>query len=320
MTNIKDVAKQCGVSIATVSRAFDKGSAINADTRERILKYCAEINFRPNIVARGLKRSKTQTVGIIIPSIDNYFYMGLLKYVEAELFRHGYRTLVSFIQHGVSEERDCLESMYDFHVEGLILSPRSRINEELLRDFSSSAAIMQLFTAPYEEYDSVIMDDEDGVKQAVLHLLDKGHRRILYLGGDPRVSGYFAAYGEYGLECDSSLVVREKNISPDAAAVLIKQKAPSAVLAVARNAESAWLGIKQLGLSIPGDISFIAYDDINWMKMLGVTAVSHPLEDIAGAVCRRLIVLLEARERQAAERVVLKSVLTHRESVGDIII
>ena len=132
------------------------------------------------------------------------------------------------------------------------------------------------------------------------------------------MSGYFAAYGEHGLECDSSLVVREKYLSPEATAVLIKEKAPSAVLAVARNAESAWLGIKQLGLSIPRDISFIAYDDINWMKMLGITAVSHPLEDIAGAVCRRLIVLLEARERQAAEKVVLKSVLTHRESVGDI--
>ena len=126
MINMKDLAKACGVSVATVSRVINADPAVKPATKEKVMAAAERLGFSPNLAARSLKLSKSRTVGIIIPSINNYFYIDILKYIEAELRKRGYRLLVSFIYHGVTEERDALEAMSSARLEALIIFPRTR--------------------------------------------------------------------------------------------------------------------------------------------------------------------------------------------------
>lgn len=316
MTNIMDVARTCGVSIATVSRAFNKDSVIKTETRIKILETAESMGYTPNMVARGLKRSKSQTVGIIIPSIDNYFYIDALKYIEIELQKRGYRLIVSFIFHGVTEERDALEAMSSARLEALIIFPRSRINEEYIKKLSVQSKIIQLFTAPYDEYDSLVIDDVYGIESAVRYLIDRGHRRILYIGGDSRVKGYENVFAERGIQYDPALISLEWLLDEQKISGIIKSTGPTAVIAVARQAEAVWCALNHMKAVIPEDISFIANDDVNWVKMFGITSVSHPLEEIAARLIERLFFIIS--NESEPQKITICPFITERSSVKSI--
>ena len=294
MCTIKDVAKACGVSTATVSRAYDENAVIKEKTRELILKTAGDMGYVPNIVARGLKTSKSQMVGIIIPSVRNSFYLDLLKYIEMELHKHNYRLMVIFLQHGIIEERDALETMVYSKVEALIIFPRTRINGDYIHKISEHIKIIQLFTAPYEEYGSVIMNDRLGVEIAVDYLFYMGHTRILYIGGDIRVEGLYNAYNKRGIAVDYRMVSLDWITDIDLIIDIINNTAPTAVLAVANQAASAWKALKKMSANIPEDISFIAYDDVNWVQICDVTAIAHPLINIAKTLIEDLIEMIKS--------------------------
>lgn len=244
------------------------------------------MGYRPNLMARGLKNARTQTVGIIIPSIDNYFYLDILKYIELSLHSRGYRLLVSFIQYGGYDEKAALSTMRDSHVDALIFSPRNTDNRALVEDMQKEMFVMQLFTAPYEEISSLVMDDVYGAELGTSHLLSLGCRKILYVGGDNRVEGYYNALKKAGIEPDDALVSLDWSITSDAVREKIVTLNPDAVMAVARQAETAWCAITSLRKEkgIAWDIPFIAYDDVNWVRMFDITAVAHPLAEIADFV------------------------------------
>ncbi len=313
MTNITDVARMCGVSIATVSRAFSKDSVIKQETRIKILTAAESMGYTPNMVARGLKRSRSQTVGIIIPSIDNYFYIDALKYIEIELQKRGYRLIVSFIYHGVTEERDALEAMSSARLEALILFPRSRINEDYIKKLSIHTKIIQLFTAPYDGYDSLVTDDIYGTEIAARYLTERGHRRILYIGGDARVKGYENALAEQNIAFDPALVSLEWLLDEKILSDMIRSAQPTAVISVARQAEAAWRALSRMKIPVPDSLSFIAYDDVNWVKMLNITAVSHPLEEIASTLIERLFYIIGCESEP--QKITVRPFITERESV-----
>jgi len=294
MYTIKDVAKACGVSTATVSRAYDENAVIKEKTREFILKSAGEMGYVPNIVARGLKTSKSQMVGIIIPSVRNSFYLDLLKYIEMELYKHNYRLMVIFLQHGVIEERDALETMVYSKVEALIIFPRTKINSDYIKKISENIKIIQLFTAPYDEYGSVIVNDKLGVETAVEYLFSMGHTRILYIGGDIRVEGLYTAYNKHNIAIDHSMISLDWVTDTDVIIDMINSTGSTAILAVANQAAAAWKALKKMDVSIPEDISFIAYDDVNWVQICDVTAIAHPLVNIAEILIENLFEIIQS--------------------------
>ena len=306
MITIKDVAKECGVSIATVSRAFTADAVIKADTRRFVIETAERLGYRPNILARGLKNSRTQMVGMIIPSIDNHFYLDVLKYIECELHNHGYRLTVSFIQYGVYDEKDALATIEDSHVDVLIFSPRNTDNRDTIMRMNKNIQMLQLFTAPYNEIPGILMDDEYGTGIATEHLISRGYKRILYVGGDERIEGYYATLAKAGIAVDNSLVSLNWGITDDEAADLIKRTSPSAILGVARQAETAWRALTSLKKNTT--IPFVAYDDVNWVKILDITAVSHPLEEIAQTVVNYIM------KNETDVRKIIKPYLSERSS------
>jgi len=312
MYTIKDIAKACGVSTATVSRAYDKNAVIKEKTREYILKTANEMGYFPNIVARGLKTSKSQIVGIIIPSVQNSFYLDLLKHIEIELHKHNYRLMVIFLQHGVIEERDALETMVYSKVEALIIFPRTRINENYIKEISERIKVIQLFTAPYDEYGSLIMNDKLGVETAVEYLFSMGHKRILYIGGDIRVEGLYNAYNKHGIAMDHNMISLDWLTDIDSIIDIINNTNPTAILAVANQAAAAWKALIKMFVKIPDYISFIAYDDVNWVQICNVTAIAHPLANIAETLIGNLIELIKSGNKN---KVIIDPYIIERNTV-----
>jgi len=312
MYTIKEVAKACGVSKSTVSRAYDKNSVIKEKTREYILNTANEMGYVPNIVARGLKTSKSHMVGIIIPSVENTFYLDLLKYIEMELHRHNYRLMVIFLQQGITEERGALETMVYSKVDAIIILTDTRINSDYIEKISGRIKIIQLFAAPYDEYGSVVMNDVFGVEIAVEHLFSMGHTRILYTGGDNRVKGLYNAYNKYGMTVDRSMISLNWAADIDMITDMIKNTNPTAVLAIANQSTTAWKALKKMSLNIPEDISFIAYDDVNWVQMCDVTAIAHPLINIAKTLIESLIELLKS---DSINKIILDPYIIERNTV-----
>lgn len=318
--SIKDVARECNVSIATVSRAFNQNSIISEQTRKLILSKAEEMCYVPNIVARGLKRSKSQTIGIVIPSINNAFYIEVLKYLQIELQKRGYHLIVNFMQKDVVSEKSAIEALMYSRPETIIFFPRTRETESYINNISKNTKIIQLFSAPYNEFCSVLVDDALGVKMAVDYLINKGHSKILYVGNeaDPRVKGYYEAFGSRDKKPEEELILLNKSISSDEVQKAIIKYKPTAVLAIGSLSDIAFQALVNSGLNIPKDISFIVFDDVRWARIFSITAISHPFDKIVSNIIELIFNPTIDNVSLKVEKIIIPPILVERTSVIDI--
>lgn len=313
MVTLKDIAKSCGVSVSTASRAFDDSSAISQPVRQRILRCAEELGYTPNLIARSLQSRQTMSIAFVIPSLDNAFYIEVLRYLEVILHRYGYRLIVSFIHDGVSTERDCLELAAAAQVDGIIFIPNDRRNQRYVHTLHRNIPMIQLFHAPYEMLDSVVVDDDQGAHDGASYLLERNHRRLLFLCSDARIKGFLQALAEAHVPEEDHLVLPCQTPT-DVLCQTIRSFQPTAIFSVAEGNETAWSAVQKLGLSIPGDISMIAYDNTKWVNLIGLTAVAHDLEHIASTVVTQLLKRLDG-DRAPAQHLVLSPFIVKRNSV-----
>ncbi len=317
MTTIRDLAKSCGVSVATVSRAFSPDGKINAATRERILKKAAELQYVPNTIARSLRSRRTGSVGILVPEITNSFYYTVIRQMGILYREKGYHLVIAFCQNDVLPERDMIEKMAACRVDALIFSPGSRESERTLHRCFPKGNVLQLFRKSYEEYPSLIIDDIGGTAEATEYLIARGHRRILYCGEPLRSPGYTGTMKRHGLPTEG-LFFPDPFLTEEKAAALLTEARPTAVLAIATCSGKIISALQRLGLRVPEEISLIAYDDVEWTGMLGITTVSHPLDRIAAGSAELLLDGLDGERRLPAEHRMISPFLTVRSSVCDL--
>lgn len=320
MYTIKDIAKACGVSIATASRAFSPGSNIADKTREKILKQAEEWGYHPDPIARGLKRSRTQMIGVLIPSYANEVYLRQVQAIEMCLREADYRLLVGFQNEDAVSERESLENMRLAPIDALIYTPQDVSNNDIIAKLRRRIPLLQLYRSHDAATSGILVDDIAGTERAVCALLEKGHRRIGFIGGGHRVRGYWNALQKYGIEPDPALVSLDWNITEaevsDFILNAIRYHGMTAVLAVAHPAQLAWKCILGLSIPVPEKLSFIMYDEVTWAEMFSLTTVTHPIEDIALLCRKRLFSLLEDPEDTGVDTVIPS--LTLRDSVRDI--
>ena len=314
MTTIQDLALACGVSIATVSRAFAKDGKIKPSTREAILKCAEEMHYVPNSIAKSLQQKQTNTVGLIIPEITNSFYSSVIQRLEWKYRENGYRFIIGFYQPGISTEADIISDMHSYRVDALIFSPSDRASETVLKNCFSTQNILQLFNAPYPEYDSLTIDDVRGIEMATEYLISKGHRKILYFGHPERVEGYVRTMAAHGL---SPLTDRMTDIdlTPDALQAHIRTAKPTAILTVAKYSEKMVSLLNRMGMRSPDDISLIVYDDVDWTKMLDITTVAHPLDELAEVSLQMLLPRLRGEDSTPPHH---RSLLPHLKYRGSV--
>ncbi|MFM8424366.1 MAG: LacI family DNA-binding transcriptional regulator, partial [Chloroflexota bacterium] len=128
MTSIKDVAKAAGVSTATVSRVLANNAPIKPETRDRVLKAVADLNYRPNLIARSLRAQKSAKIGLVVSDIRNPFFTAIGRAVEDAAYEQGYSVLMCNTDENPEKEELYLNLLYDENVAGVIFSPTHQFN------------------------------------------------------------------------------------------------------------------------------------------------------------------------------------------------
>ena len=273
---MKDIAKELGVSVATVSRALKDSSRISQEQRQRIQQYAREHNFTPNVLAESLRHSRVQpmkVIGVIVPELVHYYFMTILKGIEEEAEARGYRVMVA--QSGEQYEREVrlCRSFYENKVCGIIVSQAKDTHQyEHFQRLIDSGVPLVFYDRICTGVNAsrVVVDDYMGAFNAVSHLIQTGCRRIAYFGAQMnleiaknRFNGYKDALLKHGLPFDERLT---RFCDNRADAELMTPELfegdyyPDAFFAV--NDDTA-IGIlytvKRMGLRVPEDISICGF-------------------------------------------------------------
>jgi DNA-binding LacI/PurR family transcriptional regulator len=322
MSTIRDIAKQANVSVATVSRAFQENSRISPDTRDAILAIAASSNYRPNSNKRVVK-SDNKLIGMIVSSAENPFYTKVIQSLEPHLRKLGYHIIFAYSNERPDQEAEAFRLLLSMHVSSIIFTPTS-VNESLIAMAQKQGIpVLQLYRNAYPNVNSIVMNDGYGGFIATNHLLQYGHRRILLITLNTtipplREPGYSRALREAGMDVSGELILKlpfHNNQSSLIGEKISKLK-PTAIIAVTNAvALDSLRACQQLNLSVPSDISLVVYDDFPWMSLLGITAVSHPIDDIVDAINKSIDNLLH-NKATAPINVTIDPFLITRNSVA----
>jgi LacI family transcriptional regulator len=297
---IRDVARAAGVSKSTVSNVIRGAGKTSAETRERVLAAIADVGYRPNAIARSLVRRRTTTVGILVGDLANPFYSELAKLVEQRLTAEGYATMICNTDGHAASEQARIESLLEHRAAGIVMLQFS--GEWPLADELRAQRIPLVVVSCWEDGgDCVAVDDAAGVRLAVEHLLQLGHRRIAYLSSglvepntdQARLAGYRGALREAGVAVADELIVRweepaylssDREIVLQAERLLTGPARPTAFV-VSNDLVAIDLveTLEQMGLAVPGAVSVVGFDDIALagLARVSLTTVAQPREALA---------------------------------------
>jgi LacI family transcriptional regulator len=302
---LSDVALKAGVSMMTVSRVINNKGKVKPQTREQVLKIAAEIGYRPNYIARSLATKRSTTIGLVVPDITNPFFSEIAKGIEDEAYRLGYNVFLCNFEENPEREIEALTSLAEKQVDGIVLCSSRQNNKQLyhsLRLFKQVVLINRQLPKPANNTQSLVLDDFNGAKLAVEHLLRHERKRIVLLSGPKRShsavqkqQGFLAALKKHNLPYDPEQI---KHCLPtmmcgkDTMSMLLKND-PAIDAVLAFNdllAIGAMLACQEFGKTIPQELEIIGFDDIPLSKLItpGITTLTYPKKEI-GAIAMQII-------------------------------
>ncbi len=341
---LADIAALAAVTPMTVSRVMNSSGYVHVKTRERVLRVAREMNYRRNGLARGLKRQRTETIGLVIGDIANPFAAELSRGVREVLDQHGYTLFLCISEHTAKEDVQAFDSLADHRADGIIVATRaSKSGNERLAELIDSGIPVSLIGRDFRHphADLVTADNLRGGYDATRHLIERGHRRIGFIGvsltkspGLKRFQGYLEALQENGLPVEDRLIVggsgtsdqmpgystEEMGFAGMIKLLALKQR-PSAVFA--RNdytAMGALNAIKQAGLRIPEDMALVGYDDIPLASHTSptLTTVRQPTREQGRVAADFLLRRVEGDREQPRAEKTFQCELIVRESTNQI--
>lgn len=332
-STLRDVAEAAGVHPATASRALNPATRglVNAETARRVIKVAESLGYRPNPIARGLKTSKSSTIGLVIPDLTNPLFPPIVRGIEEVLDGAGYSGLLVNTDNDPDRERTQVESLRSRQVEGLIIAT-AHLQHPLLEQLQREGVPMVMVNRRPANVDvsSVTADDAAGVELAVDHLALLGHRRIAHLAGPEttstgvnRARAYRGAIRDLGLDDDPALIRTCSYWSEDAGATALRQLYDDGVdfTAIVAGNDLIALGcydvFAERGLSCPDDISVIGFNDMPFLDKLRppLTTIAIPHHQL-GTEAARLLLDTVAEPGRAARSVLLPPSLVVRGSTA----
>ncbi len=327
---IKDVAKRAGVSIATVSKMINGGNVLE-DNRIAIEQAIEELHYRVNTVARGMKTRRSMTVGVLIPSLADYYGVSVLSSIDRELYQRGYSTIIcDYDETDPDGARNKLEFLMNKQVDGIIMQPINVRNKDLTRLESEETPIVFIDVGVEGSgYDSVTIDNEGIAFEVTDHLIRNGHKRIgLFVGApgvrttDDRVEGYKRAIQTAGLEYDSQLIsiidIAEESGYFGMRNLLALLNPPTAVFAAGHDLTLGALRyLNESGKRIPEDISFVGFEtqDIARIYHPKLTIGLQPIMEIGRTAAEFLCERMTGDYIKDARDIRLKAAIEHGASV-----
>lgn len=333
---LSDLAEQLGISTATVSRALKDYPDISAETKRKVNALAKELNYRPNTLAAGLRKSETRIIGVIIPEIVNHFFSKVIKGIMEVAYREGYNVMLCQSDEDYDKEVKDASALLSSRVDGLMVSIGNHTHDFThLKEFLLAEVPLVLFdktTPELENCSRVIVDDYAGAFQAVEHLIEQGCKRIAHLGGSfeaytfqNRLNGYKDALAKHGLPFDENLVFQCEQLTFQVArdhADLLAKITPriDGLFAVTDlMAIGGMKGLKANGFNIPEDVKVMGFS--NWIiaeamdpSLSSVKQPGYEMGKIATEILLKEIKDQKADKKIVYEQVVLQTGLEIRES------
>ena len=317
---IGEIAKELGISSASVSRALNDRPGVGDELRERILAKARELNYIPNVMARGLATSQTFSVGFFIrekpglPAQSDPFYSEILHGAEQVTSRTDYQVTIATLTDGIVARPGEFRFVREKRIDAMILAGPDIPADFIMAMLQTRMPVLlvdnRLVNTPVNCVNS---DNEGGAYQAARHLLSLGHRAIGALAGPPswsstaqRVNGYRRAMAESGLELHVVHVDRTTIESGEAAYRRLMSRHPDVTALVAINdamAIGAIRAAKANGLRVPDDLSVVGFDDIAWATVSDppLTTAHIPKQQMGKEAVLRLMSLLNDPELLPSE-------------------
>ncbi|MDJ1653803.1 HTH-type transcriptional regulator GalS [Raoultella sp. Ech2A] len=296
MITIRDVARQAGVSVATVSRVLNNSALVSPDTRESVMKAVTQLGYRPNANAQALATQVSDTIGVVVMDVSDAFFGALVKAVDTVAQQHQKYVLIGNSYHEAEKERNAIEVLIRQRCSALIVHSKALSDEEL-GDFMQHIPGMVLINriVPGYAHRCVGLDNVSGALMATRMLLNHGHQRIGYLSSNHgieddslRREGWFRALQEQSIIAPDSWV---GSGSPDmqggeAAMVELLGRNLGLTAVFAYNdsmAAGALTTLKDNGIIVPQHLSLIGFDDIPISRYTDpqLTTVRYPIMSMA---------------------------------------
>jgi len=293
---IHDIARELNTTASTVSRALQDHPRISKSMKDAVLELAQKLNYQPNSIASSLRKGRGNTIGIIIPHINRYFFSSVIRGIEDVAYGAGYNVLICQSYDSYDREKAIVETLINGKVDGLVVSLAS--GTEDLKHFhlvqSKGLPLIFFDRVPVNmEVNKVEIDDFAGAFKAVEHLISQGCNRIAYFSGPRHVSiyhnryeGYKAAILKNNLSFDESLIFEgaiTRDAGEKAALEISKMKPlPDGIFSSGDfSAMGAVLKLKELGIKIPQQIAVVGFANEPYGDMIepGLSSVDqHSIE------------------------------------------
>jgi len=330
--NLEQIAKLVGVSRSTVSRVINNDPNVSRATREKVMEVVHRLNYQPNAAARGLAAGRTRVLGLVIPAgvsalfTDPYFPL-LIQGVSSACNAHDYSVML-WLAEREYERRTIRQIMHSGLIDGVIVS--SMLVDDPVVEALGEGDLPFLLVGRHptdSRISYVDVDNQNGAREAVMHLLRLGRRRVATITGPQttivgidRLEGYVAALRARGMSLDTSLIV-ESDFSEDGGYVAMQQLLPRPLDAVFAASDSLAVGalraIREAGHRVPEDIALVGFDDMPFSVRTDppLTTVRQPIYR-TGAVAAETLIDLTGHPGSPPRRISLSTELVIRTSCG----
>jgi DNA-binding LacI/PurR family transcriptional regulator len=329
IASIRDVAKRANVSISTVSRVISKKIPVDEQTQKRVRTAINELNYRPNLIASGLRSKSGKSIGLLVPMIQNPFFMVLIDHIDRCVISRGYNLLLYNTHSDLDFEKQILDNLLRRHVDGIIFS--------LVSDESRAVELLTAVEVPVVMLDrvradtrlmSVVLDNRKAGEIAAEHLIDLGHRSFACLSGPTkirlcaeRLAGFTETLSRRGIgPANCQVLLGDFSLeSGIAAAQRLLQTRPAVTAVWAHSdlmAAGLLKGFQQAGVMVPAEVSVMGMDDAFVPEIVNpsLTTIAQPIGEMAQ---RAVEMILEMKGSSRAQReVLLNPHLVVRESTG----
>ena len=324
---ILDVAAEAGVSKSLVSLVMRGSDRVSSNSRNAVLDAAKKLGYRPNAAARTMVRKRSLVVGVMVSDLHNPFYAEVIDGIYAAVIGAGYQVILTTGNRAQEKESLAVATLLEMRVDGLILTSPVMGGEAAIEPSRIVPTVIIGQATRAKGFDSVTNDDRHGSEMVVDHLVELGHRHIAHIDGGAhggarsRRTGYVKAMRRHGLENEIQAVRGSFTEEGGRSGILQLLSGPVLPSAVFVANDLAAIGVLRVldaeGLSVPGDISVVGYDNTTLAvsRRLGLTTVDQPRFDM-GRVGAELVFQRLVQGRVTARNVVLEPKLVVRESTG----
>ncbi|WP_188150807.1 LacI family DNA-binding transcriptional regulator [Teredinibacter waterburyi] len=315
MSNIREVARIAGVSVATVSRTLSHPDKVSEASKKKVMEAIEQVKYRPNMLARNFRSARAYSLVVLVPDIANPFFALVIRSIEQQAQKKGYSVLLGDTQDSHAREQDYIRLVETRLADGVIqLRPQW---DQTSDQQSMNFPYLHLCATESTPGPCIRVDNVAAFKNIVDYLISLGHRRIgliTGLKGNPhtidRLKGYKQALSEAGIPFDETLIAEGEFLiwsGVNAANTLCKL--PNRPTAIACMNDEMAIGaiqaIKSHDLKVPGDISVTGFDDISYSRYCDppLTTISQPADDMGSIAVDILLRLIEGETLDEEEHV-----------------